>query len=82
MGTVAPSISPLEVSATVTEGAHPEQPATAADLAEARDRRRHGNDPHELMNLNDFLFLTVITRSFPAVSCPLEWAELHHLGGE
>ena len=47
MGTVAPSISPLEVSATVAEGAHPEQPATAADLAEARDRRRHGNDPHE-----------------------------------
>ena len=41
MGTVAPSISPLEVSATVTEGAHPEQPATAASLAEARKPRLH-----------------------------------------
>ena len=44
---VAPSISPLEVSATVAEGAHPEQPATAANPAEARERRRRGTDPHE-----------------------------------
>ena len=48
MGTVAPSISPLEVSATVAEGAHREQPDTAANPAEARERRRHGSDPRQV----------------------------------
>ena len=39
--------SPLEATETLAEGAHPEQPATAANPAEARERRRHGNDPRE-----------------------------------
>ena len=41
MGTVAPSISLLEVSAKVAAGAHPEQPATAASIAEARKSSPH-----------------------------------------
>ena len=45
---VAPSISPLEVSATVAEGAHREQPDTAANPAEARERRRRGTDPRQV----------------------------------